>query len=135
MPPLSRWYIKTSLLYLAISLLTGVFLSSGIGDSLVALRFSVTHLFVVGWLTQLIFGVAFWLFPRHSREQPYGDTRAALASYPLLNLGLLLRLLAEPALAASTLPVWSWLLVLAAVFQWLGAVAYAAYIWRRVKVK
>jgi hypothetical protein len=28
------------------------------------------HLLVLGWLTQLIFGVAFWMFPRYSARNP-----------------------------------------------------------------
>ena len=29
-----------------------------------SLYFTYLHLLVVGWITQIIFGVAFWLFPR-----------------------------------------------------------------------
>jgi hypothetical protein len=37
------------------------------------------HLFVVGFVAQMIFGVAFWMFPRYSRDEPRGSERLALA--------------------------------------------------------
>ena len=54
------------------------------------------HLLMVGWVTQLIFGVAFWMFPRYSKEKPRGREGLAWAMYASLNAGLLLRGLAEP---------------------------------------
>jgi hypothetical protein len=48
------------------------------------------HLFMVGWVTQMIFGVIFWMFPIITRQQPRGDVRLGWAAYFLLNAGLLL---------------------------------------------
>jgi hypothetical protein len=31
------------------------------------------HFFMVGWVTQMIFGVAFWMFPIINRDQPRGS--------------------------------------------------------------
>src|SRR5690606_29312518 len=99
MPLLARLLIKTALCYLGLALLLGVGLAAGVGPGMAAFGPTWVHLLVVGWLTQLIFGVAFWLFPRHSRERPYGRTAPAWAAYGLLNLGLALRVAAEPAVA------------------------------------
>jgi hypothetical protein len=39
------------------------------------------HLFMIGWVTQMIFGVAYWMFPRVSKENPRGwDTQDVLGS-------------------------------------------------------
>ena len=54
------------------------------------------HLLVVGWVTGMIFGVAYWMFPKFSTEQPRGANGLAVASFVLLNLGLLLRVVGEP---------------------------------------
>ena len=91
------------------------------------------HLLTVGWLTQLIFGVAFWLFPRHSRMRPYGPQQLAWTAYPLLNAGILLRLFAEPAIAWTASPLWRGLAGLSAAFQWVAGTLMAVYLWTRVK--
>lgn len=52
---------------------------------------------MVGWVTQMIIGVAFWMFPKYTRERPRGSEALAWITYVLLNVGLLLRAIAEPA--------------------------------------
>lgn len=98
MPTIARLYIKTSLCYLGAALLTAFAMAVGtIADApdTAALWQPYLHLFVVGWLTQLIFGVAYWLIPRYSRENPFGRSQIVIAAYVLLNLGVVLRLVAE----------------------------------------
>ena len=132
MPPLAGWYVKTSLAYLGAALLVGVLMVGWpllhAGAPAGALWPTYLHLLVVGWLTQLIFGVAFWLFPRHSRERPYGYVAPAWAAYVLLNAGLLLRAVAEPALAWSAAPAWRWSLAASALLQALGVLLFVVYI-------
>jgi hypothetical protein len=139
MPSLARWYIKTALLYLAASLLVGVWIAAGrlleAGGPAQVLWPGYLHLLTVGWLTQLIFGVAYWLFPRHSKERPYGDTRLPALAYGGLNLGLLLRLVAEPAVVWQPSPAWSGALAASALVQWLAGMTFAVYLWKRVKMK
>lgn len=138
MPSLARLYIKTSLIYLGAALLTALVMAAGPPAGLTAtfaLWQPYLHLFVVGWLTQLIFGVAYWLFPRYSRADPFGRSGLAVAAYALLNVGLVLRVVAEPGLAWTAAAAWSWALVASAALQWAGVVAYAVYIWSRVKSK
>jgi hypothetical protein len=52
-------------------------------------------------------------------------------------MGLLLRLISEPAnaLLASPASTWASLLVTAAFLQWLGGMAFVINTWSRVKVK
>ena len=68
MPPVSRWFIKTGIIYLLISLLMGIGLSwpgsTPLAAWLTSLFPTFYHVLVVGWITQLIFGVAYWMFPR-----------------------------------------------------------------------
>jgi hypothetical protein len=76
LPLLTRWFIKSTLVYLTVSLLVGVALTAqgavrlpAVVDALMPVYF---HLFMVGWVTQMIFGVAYWMFPRVSKENPRG---------------------------------------------------------------
>lgn len=139
MPKLARWYIKTSLAYLAVALLAGVALAfhrlQGIAPVLDFFQPAYIHLFVVGWLTQLIFGVAFWLFPRFSKTSPHGHENLAWGTYVLINAGLLLRVVAEPASAVSFGTGWAAVLIASALCQWLAGLGFVVYIWPRVRAK
>src|SRR3954454_476837 len=73
------------------------------------------HLLVVGWLTEVIFGVAYWMFPRYSPDRPRGNDRLGWAAFVLLNTGLLLRVAAEPSHALGR--GGGGLLVASAMFQ------------------
>ncbi len=137
MPPLTRWFVKAALLYLVAALAVGAALAapgtlnlSPAGGALAPVYF---HLFMVGWVTQLIFGVSLWMFPRHSKEKPRGSEAAALATFVALNAGMLLRAVAEPMRALTPGAGWSWLLVLSAGLQWLAGLLYVVNIWDRVK--
>lgn len=136
MPLLTRLFIKTSLVYFVIALLVGVILAlqaAGVLPSgfsgLMPVYF---HLFMVGWITQLIIGIAFWMFPKFTQEKPRASDELAWATYILLNAGLVLRSISESLLKFGAL--WGWILVLAAVLMWLGGVAFVINTWMRVKV-
>ena len=139
MPPITRLFVKTSLLYLVAALLAGVLLALRSTLDLPAIAGGLTpvyfHLFMVGWVTQIIAGVAYWMFPKWSRERPRGYDGLAWATFWLLNVGLLLRVVAEPAQTVNAWPGWGWLIVAAALLQWLGGIAFVINTWPRVKEK
>ncbi len=141
MPPLSRWFIKTAFVYFLLALLAGVALGAraiwSFGPPAADLTAPYIHLLAEGWLTMLIIGVAYWLFPRYTLEQPRGSERLGWASYALLNIGLIVRLVSEPANAVGTNPlsIWAILLTIAAILQWSGGIAFVINTWRRVKEK
>jgi len=86
------------------------------------------HVIVLGWLTQLIFGVAFWLFPRASRDRR-GRERFIWVTLVLLNVGLVLRIVAEPFdLGGANGP----LLVASALCHLGAAAGFTANIWPRM---
>jgi len=138
MPPITRWFTRAALAYLLLGLLAGVLLATGAaprvpGTSVVLPYPTYLHLITVGWLTNLIFGVAYWLFPRYTADQPRGSDTLGWISWSTLNAGLLLRLLGEPALL--TFGGGQALLVVSAVLQLLGAWAFVLNTWPRVKAK
>ena len=90
------------------------------------------HLLLVGFLLLMIFGVAFWMFPKVSGQRPRRET--GWVAFGLLNAGLLLRVLAEPfTTRAGSAPAWDVLLGIAAVLPALAAVAFALAVWPRVR--
>jgi len=137
MPTITRLYVKTSLLYLVaallLALLFGLAQAITLPPLLAAAGPVYFHLFLVGWVTQLIMGIVFWMFPKYSKEHPRGSERLALATYGLLNAGLLLRVVGEPARAVDPAPLWGWLLAASALLQWLAGAGFVANTWGRVK--
>ena len=80
-------------------------------------------------------GIAYWMFPRFSREQPRGSDRLAWVTYVLLNGGLLLRAIAEPQLQRPPAALWAMLVAAEALLQWGGGMAFVANTWTRIKEK
>ena len=132
MPTLARWYIRTSLVWLFLALTLGVALfllpPNLPAGAMVPVQI---HAFVVGWITQLIFGVVYWMFPKASLARPRGSPSLAVAAYVLLNLGLALRVIGEP-LGALNFASGPWL-VASAGLQWLAGLAFVVNTWPRVK--
>jgi hypothetical protein len=137
MHPLIRWHIKTSLVYLALSLLVGVLLAAqALWNLPLPGLFPVYfHLLTIGWLTLLIFGVATWMFPRHSRIDALTSEKLGWTIFGLLNAGLLLRAVSEPMNARAPGTAWGWLLTLSALLQWFAGMLFVITIWGRVKEK
>lgn len=139
MPPLTRAFIRSALLYLVAGLLIGLLLSLqrplGLPGWVGGLRPVFYHLLMVGWATQLIFGVIFWMFPKISRERPRGREGLVRFAFWTLNGGLLLRLLLEP-LPVARAPGWAGAgLGLAALLQVAAVSAFVVAAWPRVRGK
>lgn len=132
MPLLTRTFIKTAMACFALALALGIALAAGVTNGLFPIYI---HLLVFGWLTQLIFGVVFWMFPKFSAEKPRGNETLGWWTYALLNLGLLLRAIAEPIQATQPNPVSGWALVISAILQFLAGALFVINSWERVKEK
>ncbi len=131
MPPLTLWFIRTSLVYFTLALLTGILLAVQAVNGLFPVYL---HLLVFGWLTQLVFGIAFWMFPKYSMERPHRSETMGWAVYVCLNLGLILRAVAEPV--SANYPeeiIWGWILIVSAVLQWLAGMMFVINTWARVR--
>ena len=136
MPPLARWFVKTSFVYLAAALIVGLLLAVQSTFDLTELGglFPVyIHLFVLGWATQLIFGVVFWMFPVYSKERPRHSESLGWGTYVLLNAGLLLRVIAEPMHSTQPNLISGWALVASATLQFLAGLGSVVNTWGRVK--
>jgi hypothetical protein len=137
MPLLSRTVIRLAMLYLLLGLAGWSIATANqygyIEGTWFALRPVSIHWITVGWLTQLIFAVIYWMFPIISRDNPYGPTWIAWAGFAAINIGLLLRAIFEIGLTRGMSPDLEWALVLAAALQWLGALAFVVMSWRRVR--
>jgi hypothetical protein len=139
MPLLTRWYIKSALVYLVAALLLAIVLALPHAINLPSfIRYmnpAYFHLFLVGWVTQMIFGVIYWMFPIITRARPRGNEKTGWVSYTFLNVGLLLRVIGEPLISTFPEVGYGWLLAVSALLQWLAAVFFVYLAWPRVKEK
>ena len=137
MPPLTRWYIKSALAYLMVALLLAVVLAlpSDLPPFIRFMNPAYFHLFLVGWVTQMIFGVIYWMFPIITRARPRGNERVGWVSFIFLNVGLLLRVFGEPLVSTRPEAGAGWLLAISALLQWLAAILFVFLAWPRVKEK
>lgn len=138
MPRPIRFFLRTGLVYFVVALLLGVAMAGRFPLGLPALSGSLLptylHLLVVGWITQLIFGVSLWMFPAPESGERYGNPVVLWSIYGTLNGGLLLRAFAEPGKFLTGAEAFmSLLLVVSAFLQWVAALLYAGSIWGRIR--
>lgn len=137
MPKLTRWFLKLSLVSFILAVLLGMLLAARVPLNLPGIISTLSpvyfHLFMFGWVTQLIFGIVFWMFPKYSRLQPRGSDTLGWVVFWLLNAGLSMRVIAEPAQALNPSLLWGWVLAASAVLQWLAGMFFVVNTWGRVK--
>jgi heme/copper-type cytochrome/quinol oxidase subunit 1 len=88
------------------------------------------HLLAVGWLTQLIFGVAYWMFPRHRAASSPWSERLGWLAYSCLNAGLVLRAIAESGPLTALRSGW---FLLSALLQLIAGWSFVIATWPRVR--
>lgn len=129
MPRLSRFFIRTALVYLFLGLTFGALILANKGILFAPLFWALlsTHieLMFIGWMTQLALGVAFWILPRLGSGAPRGNERWSWTAFTLINLGIL-------AFVLSTLASFCWLGLLARILQGLGFIAFLLGNWQRI---
>lgn len=128
MPRLSRFFIKSSLLYLLAGFTVGALLLMQKGWAFapqiwLLLPFHI-EIVIFGWILQLVMGTAFWMLPRFGETR--GNEKTVWLAFLLINGGILLNLsafffhAALPALAGRVLEI--------------GAViSFVVHAWPRVK--
>jgi hypothetical protein len=137
MPVLTRWFVKAALVCLIIGLLVRTAMAAlplwNLQEWVAALAPVYLHLFMWGWVSQLIFGIAYWMFPKYSKDKPHGHEGLWTATFWLFNVGLALRVIGEPLHVLRPEALWAWLTGLSAVMQWLAGIAFVVNMWGRVK--
>lgn len=136
MPLATRLFIKTGILYLIAGIILS-FLSEipalGLGPLLLPVYW---HMIVMGWITQIIIGVSFWMFPRPAKGKRNTESKIIIASYFTLNAGLILRFIAEPFIPLiSNNEIIIWSIALSSVLQLTAMILFIIEIWPRVRGK
>ncbi len=130
-----RWMIKTSVVYLIVGILLGLFMFLGYHFPAFswALRFRTTHvhLILLGAVIQIIMGVALWMFPRRKTPPYWTPDPEGLVLYVIFNVGTVLRSLTE---AWSREATWAYGAALVGMMlQILGIVYFGILIFPRIR--
>jgi hypothetical protein len=150
MPITSRAFVKASTLYLCFGAVLGalMFLHRyvALGPWVGFLRASHIVMLVVGWLTQLIVGVAWWLFPplkiglRSDSPLPIRRGQSQRGSEPLfwatfvcLNAGILLRAICEPLYSWTKISLLGFFVGISGLLLLGAAISFVVNMWSRVR--
>ncbi len=116
MPTITRYFIRTAFVFLILGILLMMVSWEHRNFYSVAL-----HFLTLGWITNMIFGVAFWMFPKRK----YVKDNIPRIAFLLLNLGLILRLASEP------FGIWL-VFSISSFMQFLASLLFSLHIWKRL---
>jgi len=141
LPVESRRFAKAALVFLLLTFLAGAAFTIARGAGIAVPPIVAAehgHAGLVGFLVNIVIGVALWMLPLNRERFPSTQGRyprwAPAVCFWLLNGGLVVRLVAEPAyvLAIHTSPL-ATVLDLAALAQAAAIVIFIAIAWQRVR--
>lgn len=129
MPKVSVWLIRTALVHFVSGAFLGAFYLSfkAIGWPLFAVSHRPVHVeqMLVGWMVQLVIGVAFWILPRPDAHDPERHNALMWTIYALINGGVLAAALGgDPALPG-------WLIPMGRVAEALAVLLFGLHAWNR----
>lgn len=133
-----RYFVKTSIIFLLIGIVTGLYLliarnyfDSWPHPDLVSAH---THLILVGSVMMMIMGVALWFFPRAEKDDKLYKPDIILAAYFIITSSTLIRFLSQ-VISAFILPneLLNFLLTISAVGQVLGIIIFFISMWGRIR--
>jgi hypothetical protein len=136
MPTLTRWFLRAAIVNLVAALALALLLAlPAFAASAPAWRPVSIHLLVMGWATQMIFGVALWMFPRRRPLDLKAIDWLGWGCFVATNLGLVMRAVAEPALATGRWAFAGTGVAIAAVLQLAAIIAFVIQAWPRVTAR
>lgn len=136
MPPVTRWFIKSGMIWFALGVTLALLAELPTGLSTSLLLPIYWHMLVLGWITQIIMGVSIWMFPRKKRNHKKEQSPFAIWAFFLLNIGLIVRFLSEPFLPLVTnsviVPA---AVIVSGILQVSAILLFIGEIWPRVQPK
>lgn len=133
-----RYFIKTSIIFLLLGIVTGVYmlfsklyLNIWPHPELVSAH---THIILSGSVMMMIMGVALWFFPRPEKGDTLYKQELILVSYYLVTVSALVRFISQ-VYSSFVLPdeVVKFLLLISALGQVLGMIVFFVSMWGRIR--
>lgn len=129
MPRLSVYFIRASFAYLLVGFTFGGLILSNKGIPFMPMAWALlpAHIefMMLGWMTQLALGMAFWIFPRLSGKKPRGNELWSWGAFGLVNGGIILSVIT---------PLWGFAgqALVARFIQAAGLLVFAIGNWPRI---
>jgi heme/copper-type cytochrome/quinol oxidase subunit 1 len=137
MHTLVRRFIKTAIGFLALGLLIGAWLivrRELFDHHPTAYEVSAhTHALLVGFVMEMILGVALWLFPRPDKSDERYDPRLAGLAYWVLTISTAGRVVGELARSHVDAPVLRWAIVVFGLGQVAAVLLFFHTMWSRIR--
>ena len=132
-----RYFIKTSLAFLVLGILTGLYMSfakyvyqTGYTQELISAH---THLILVGSVMMMIMGVALWFFPRPEKDDKKYNPGLISITYWTLSISTFLRFVFQ---VTASFYFISWVNIAIAIFSSLQVAAMILFfysMWGRIR--
>ena len=132
-----RYFIKTSIIFLVIGILTGLYM-------LIAEEFfnrypmpelvsAHTHIILLGSVIMMIMGVALWFFPRAEKDDKLYKPGLILFVYYLFTFSTIIRFISQCIIAFKFLEFLTWFIALSSFGQVIGLILFFISIWGRIR--
>lgn len=132
-----RYFIKTSLIFLAIGLISGIYMSfskyvylSGVSQEMISAH---THIILVGSVMMMIMGVALWFFPKADKEDKKYKPGLILFTYYLITSATALRFIFQ-VLASIFFIKWiNYFVTITSTLQVIAFILFFYSMWGRIR--
>src|SRR5574338_633808 len=132
-----RYFIKTSIIFLVLGILTGLFMSftkyiaeSSYTQELISAH---THIILVGSVMMMIMGVALWFFPRAEKDDKKYNPDLILVTYWMMTIATAMRFVTQIIGAYYYLPWVNVSIVVFSSFQVLAMILFFYSMWGRIR--
>ncbi len=132
-----RYFIKTSLAFLVVGILTGLYMSfakyvyqTSYTQELISAH---THLILVGSVMMMIMGVALWFFPRAEKDDKKYNPDLILVTYWMITIATAMRFIMQVIGAYYYIPWVNVAIVVFSTFQVLGIILFFYSMWGRIR--
>lgn len=132
-----RYYIKTSLIFLLVGLLTGIYMSyskyvleNGVHPEMISAH---THIILIGSVMMMIMGVALWFFPRAEKEDKRYNPKLILIVYWMMSASTSLRYIFQ---VTASFVYTEWINCMVTIFSTLQVISFILFfysMWGRIR--
>lgn len=132
-----RYFIKTSVVFLIVGILSGLYISAAknifhtpFGPDLVSAH---AHIILVGSVMMMIMGVALWFFPRAEKDDKKYNPVLILAAYWLMTISTALRFIFQSAAGFVYIDWINILTTVTSAFQVIAILLFFFSMWGRIR--
>lgn len=132
-----RYFVKTSIIFLILGIITGLYMSytkyiskTGYSGELLSAH---THIILLGSVIMMIMGVALWFFPRAKKEDKKYNPDLILIVYWLMTIATALRFILQLVKGLVWLETLDSYIFIASTLQVLAMILFFFSIWGRIR--